>query len=141
MNQRTLTDFEKYTKVTRRAQFLSDMQTVVPWEKLIGLVRPLYPRLGEQGGRPPIPLERMLRVYCLQPWVARGNDVQEGRPQMRRGSLVARFVVIGAGVGAAIGAATGRMAQPFALGVALGAALGYHLSKRAARKGSVGKDT
>ncbi len=68
MNQRTLTGFEKYTKVTRRAQFLSDMQTVVPWEKLIGLVRPLYPRLGEQGGRPPIPLERMLRVYCLQLW-------------------------------------------------------------------------
>jgi transposase, IS5 family len=68
MNQRTLAGFEKYTKVTRRAQFLADMQSVVPWDKLIGLVRPYYPKMGEQGGRPPIPLERMLRVYCLQLW-------------------------------------------------------------------------
>jgi len=68
MNQRMLAGFEKYKKVTRRAQFLSDMQSVVPWDKLIGLVRPHYPKLGEQGGRPPIPLERMLRVYCLQLW-------------------------------------------------------------------------
>ena len=40
----------------------------MPWDKLIGLIRPHYPTMGEQGGRPPIPLERMLRVYCLQLW-------------------------------------------------------------------------
>ena len=68
MNQRTLAGFEKYTKVTRRAQFLADMETVVPWSKLTGLVRPHYPKMSEQGGRPPIPLERMVRVYCLQLW-------------------------------------------------------------------------
>jgi IS5 family transposase len=68
MNQRTLAGFEKYGKVTRRAQFLADMDQVMPWDKLIGLIRPHYPRMGEQGGRPAIPLERMLRVYCLQLW-------------------------------------------------------------------------
>jgi IS5 family transposase len=68
MNQRTLAGFEKYGKVTRRAQFLTDMDSVMPWDKLIGLIRPHYPTVGEQGGRPPIALERMLRVYCLQLW-------------------------------------------------------------------------
>lgn len=68
MSQRTLAGFEKYGKVTRRAQFLADMERVMPWDKLIGLIRPHYPTMGEQGGRPPIPLERMLRVYCLQLW-------------------------------------------------------------------------
>jgi transposase, IS5 family len=68
MNQRTLAGFEKYGKVTRRAQFLADMDQVMPWDKLIGLIRPHYPTMGEQGGRPAIPLERMLRVYCLQLW-------------------------------------------------------------------------
>jgi IS5 family transposase len=68
MNQRTLAGFEKYGKVTRRAQFLADMERVMPWDKLVGLIRPHYPKMGEQGGRPPIPLERMLRVYCLQLW-------------------------------------------------------------------------
>lgn len=68
MNQRTLAGFEKYGKVTRRAQFLADMDRVMPWDKLIGLVRPHYPTAGEQGGRPAILLERMLRVYCLQLW-------------------------------------------------------------------------
>ncbi len=69
MNQRTLAGFEKYGKVTRRAQFLADMDQVMPWDKLIGLIRPHYPTMGEQGGRPPIPLERMVRVYrFLQLW-------------------------------------------------------------------------
>ena len=68
MNQRTLAGFEKYTKVTRRAQFLADMERVMPWDKLIGLIRPHYPTMGEQGARPAIPLERMLRMYCLQLW-------------------------------------------------------------------------
>jgi IS5 family transposase len=78
MNQRTLAGFEKYGKVTRRAQFLADMESVMPWDKLIGLIRPHYPTMGEQGGRPPIPLERMLRVYCLQLWFNLSDpDVEE----------------------------------------------------------------
>lgn len=66
--QMTLSDsgFEKYAKTTRRARFLADMERVVPWGELCALIEPVYPR-GE-GGRPAVPLERMLRVYFLQHW-------------------------------------------------------------------------
>jgi len=58
--------FEKYTKTTRRAQFLADMDRVVPWSELCALIEPVYPK-GE-GGRPAVPLERMLRIHFLQHW-------------------------------------------------------------------------
>jgi len=68
MKQQTLTGFEKYGKTTRRAQFLSDMDRMLPWPELIAVVEPFYPKVSELGGRPPIPLERMLRIYFLQLW-------------------------------------------------------------------------
>ena len=58
--------FQKHSKTTRRAQFLADMERVVPWTELCALVEPVYPK-GE-GGRPAVPLERMLRIYFLQHW-------------------------------------------------------------------------
>ena len=66
--QRTLAGagFEKYAKATRRAEFLAEMERVVPWSKLTALVEPHYPKPG--NGRPPIGLERMLRIYFLQHW-------------------------------------------------------------------------
>lgn len=60
------TGFEKYTKTTRRAQFLAEMDRVVPWGELCALIEPAYPKAGD--GRPPINLELMLRVYFLQQW-------------------------------------------------------------------------
>jgi IS5 family transposase len=42
------------------------MDAVVPWVKLLALIEPHYPKAG--GGRPPLPLERMLRIYCMQQW-------------------------------------------------------------------------
>ena len=68
MQQQTLGGFEKYGKTTRRAQFLAEMDQVVPWRELCALIEPVYPKVSEQGGRPPIALERMLRVYFLQLW-------------------------------------------------------------------------
>jgi transposase, IS5 family len=68
MKQQTLTGFEKYGKTTRRAQFLADMDKIIPWTELAAAVRTAYPKVSESGGRPPIPLERMLRVYFLQLW-------------------------------------------------------------------------
>jgi len=68
MKQQTLSGFEKYGKTTRRAQFLSDMDRIVPWRELAAVIEPVYPKVSEQGGRPPLPLERMLRVYFLQIW-------------------------------------------------------------------------
>ncbi len=60
------TGFEKYTKMTRRAQFLAQMDRIVPWAELGALIEPVYPKAG--NGRPPIDLELMLRVYFLQQW-------------------------------------------------------------------------
>jgi transposase, IS5 family len=69
MKQITLAEasFEAYRKVTRREQFLADMQRVVPWEALVALIEPVYPKpIG--AGRPPIELVTMLRIYFLQQW-------------------------------------------------------------------------
>jgi IS5 family transposase len=68
MKQQTLGGFQKYGKTTRRAQFLADMDRVVPWNELMAVVDPVYPKVSDAGGRPPIPLERMLRIYFLQLW-------------------------------------------------------------------------
>ena len=68
MKQQTLSGFEKYGKTTRRAQFLADMDRIIPWTELAAVIEPVYPKVSEQGGRPPIPLERMLRIYFLQLW-------------------------------------------------------------------------
>ena len=69
MKQRTLavmTGFERYGKKTRRAQFLEEMELVVPWQQLCALVEPHYPKPG--GGRRPVGIEPMLRMYFLQQW-------------------------------------------------------------------------
>jgi len=60
------TGFERYGKTTRRAAFLSEMERVVPWADMCGLIAPFYPKPG--NGRPPYGLERMLRIYFLQQW-------------------------------------------------------------------------
>ena len=52
-------------KVTRRDRFLGEIEKVTPWAALIAEVEPFYPR-GEGRGRPPIGLERMLRMYIAQ---------------------------------------------------------------------------
>lgn len=59
--------FDKGRK-TRREQFLAEMDRVVPWARLCALIEPHYPKASKAGGRPPIPLERMFRIYCLQQW-------------------------------------------------------------------------
>jgi IS5 family transposase len=61
-----MTGFERYTKKTRRAKFLEEMEQVVPWKKLCALIEPHYPDGGT--GRPPVGVERMLRIYFLQQW-------------------------------------------------------------------------
>src|SRR5437773_9389915 len=68
MKQQTLSGFEKYGKRTRRAQFLADMDRIIPWPEMTAAVQTVYPKISENGGRPPIPLERMLRIYFLQLW-------------------------------------------------------------------------
>jgi len=52
-------------KVTRRDRFLGEINTVTPWSALVAEIKPFYPK-GEGRGRPPIGLERMLRMYIAQ---------------------------------------------------------------------------
>jgi transposase, IS5 family len=68
MRQLTLATagFERFAKSTRRAAFLGEMDRVVPWPALCELIEPVYPKNG--NGRPPVGLERMLRIYFLQVW-------------------------------------------------------------------------
>jgi IS5 family transposase len=53
-------------KVTRREQFLAEMDAVIPWKRLMALIEPHYPRSGK--GRQPLGLEKMLRIYFVQQW-------------------------------------------------------------------------
>jgi transposase, IS5 family len=53
-------------KVTRREQFLAEMDAVIPWSRLLALIEPYYPKAGQ--GRQPLGLEKMLRIYFLQQW-------------------------------------------------------------------------
>lgn len=53
-------------KVTRRERFLAEMNAVIPWAELVAIIAPQYPK--PQRGRPPMPLETMLRIYFLQQW-------------------------------------------------------------------------
>ena len=48
-------------RLTRREKFLGEMERVVPWARLIAVIEPVYPKSGRVG-RPPIGVERMLRM-------------------------------------------------------------------------------
>ncbi len=53
-------------KKTRRERFLAEMDAIIPWRPLLELIEPHYPKAGK--GRPPLGLEKMLRIYFLQIW-------------------------------------------------------------------------
>jgi IS5 family transposase len=59
-------------RVTRRQRFLAEMEKVVPWQRLLSAIEPHYPK-GARG-RPPIGLERMLRIYFLQQWYGLSDE-------------------------------------------------------------------
>jgi len=59
--------FEQYRKTTRRERFLDEMNRVVPWAELVTVIEPVYPK-ADGPGRPPVGIDRMLRVLCLQQW-------------------------------------------------------------------------
>lgn len=67
--------FERYRKTTRRQAFLAQMQTLVPWAELGALIEPHYPKAG--NGRPPIGLQRMLRIRLLQHWLNLADEAME----------------------------------------------------------------
>jgi IS5 family transposase len=67
--------FEKHTRSTRKAEFLAKMETLMPWAEFCALIEPHYPKLG--NGRPPVGLERMLRMYCVANWFNLADEACE----------------------------------------------------------------
>jgi len=62
-------------KKTKREKFLAEMEQVVPWARLVAVIEPHYP--SGKRGRPPIGIERMLRMYFLQQWYALADEALE----------------------------------------------------------------
>ena len=58
--------YEPYRRPTKRDAFLATMEQIVPWSGLCSVIEPHYPKPG--NGRPPVGLERMLRMYFVQHW-------------------------------------------------------------------------
>ena len=83
-------DYELTTdkKKTKREEFLSEIEVVVPWQALIALIEPQYPKASRKGGRPPYPLATMLRIHLLQHWYSLSEPAMEEAlievPTMRR---------------------------------------------------------
>ena len=63
------------SKRTRRREFLSEMERVVPWSDLVALVSPFMPE-GRRG-RPPFPVEAMLRIHFMQQWFNLSDPAME----------------------------------------------------------------
>ena len=78
--------FEQYRRPTRRDVFLSTMEQLVPWAELCAVIEPHYPKAG--NGRPPVGLERMLRMYFVQHWFNLADQACEeallDSPSLRR---------------------------------------------------------
>ena len=72
------TGFELVTKRARKRVFLGEMDLVVPWTELVGLIKPFA--LGgtsARGGRPPFAAKTMLRIDFLQQWFGLSDPAME----------------------------------------------------------------
>lgn len=63
------------TKKTRKREFLEEMERVVPWDVLVQIVQPHYPKA--KTGRPPFGIQTMLRVHYLQQWFGLSDPAME----------------------------------------------------------------
>ena len=73
-----ITGFELVTKRTRKRVFLDEMNLVVPWPQLVGLIEPVASRATTaKGGCPSFPVETMLRIHFLQQWFGLSDPAVE----------------------------------------------------------------
>ena len=72
-------DYELPTakKQTKRERFLSEMEVVLPWQALIELIEPHYPKTSKKGGRFPCPLATIMRIHLLQQWYSLRDPAME----------------------------------------------------------------
>jgi len=59
-------EFNNKRRQTRKEKFLSRMENLIPWTRVVEVIEPHYPKAGY--GRRPYPLETMLRIQCMQNW-------------------------------------------------------------------------
>jgi len=62
-------------KRTRREKFLDEMDQVVPWDALLALIEPVYPKAG--NGRRPYAIKTMLRIHLMQNWFGYSDPAME----------------------------------------------------------------
>jgi len=67
--------YEQYRRPTKRDAFLAAMEQIVPWAQLCRVIEPHYPKAG--NGRPPVGLQRMLRMYFVQHWFNLADEACE----------------------------------------------------------------
>ena len=72
-------DYEETTakKRTMKEKFLAEMDQVVPWQALIDLIEPHYPKTSSKGGRPPYTLATILRIHLMQQWYSLSDPAME----------------------------------------------------------------
>ena len=83
-------DYEQTTAKnrTKKEKFFAEMDQVVPWQLLLDLIEPVYPKARSKGGRPSYPLATMLRIHLMQQWYSLSDPAKEDAlievPTMRR---------------------------------------------------------
>ena len=72
-------DYEQtYAKrKTRRQIFLEQMEATLPWGLFLFLIRLEYHQPSTRGGRPPLPMQVMLRIHLLQQWCTLFDPLME----------------------------------------------------------------
>ena len=68
-------EYARKKKTTRREKFLAQMEAVVPWARVVAVIAPHYP--AGKRGRPPVGIERMLRLHFLAQWYALADEALE----------------------------------------------------------------
>ena len=80
-------------KITKREKFLSEMEQVIPWTRLLAVIEPHYPT--GRGGRPPLGLSKLLRIYFVPQWYNLSDPAAE--EALYDSETLRRFVGIEAG--------------------------------------------
>ena len=128
--------FEQHRRPTRRDVFLATMEQIVPWSALCAVIEPYYPKAGK--GRPPVGLERMLRMYFVQHWFNLADEACE--EALLDSTALRRFVGIDLGRERAPDATTllkfRRLLEQHELGAELFAEVNAQLQARGLKVGT-----
>ena len=141
--------FEVHGRATRKAEFLARMEALVPWAQFCAVIEPHYPKAG--NGRPPVGLERMLRMYLVANWFNLGDEVCEdalydipafrdfcridlGRERVPDATTLLNFrqLLENHQIGAALFAKVGELLLAHGMKLSGGHHRGYHADRRAA---------